>query len=1056
MRKLTCWLIANFFVFTLCLGQDIEISGRVIDSLGSPIANASVKVVNSKRGTTTDNNGNFKLRTSIGTRLLISSVGFDPQEFIAAPNLTATLSLRNNQLSEVVVTALGIRREKKALGYAVSTIGKKELEQRPEGDIARVLNGKAPGVNILNTSGLSGSGTNIIIRGVSSITGGATPLFVVDGVPFDAGTNSQRDFRFGNETSSRFLDLDPNSIESIDVLKGLSATTLYGEYGRNGVILITTKNGGGRRINKKAEVTVDQSFFVNNVANLPDYQDNWGGGIDQVATGAFSNWGAKITAPVTQIPHLYDRPEINGVFPQFKGALYDYKPYNSVENFYRTGLISSTSVNLAGSGNNVGYNMNYGYLDDEGFTPGNRLIRNNFGFGGNAKLSNNITASATFNYTLSDFKSPPTGYSTGSGAVNGSSAFGDLFYTPRTVDLMGLPYQNPVTGAAVYYRADNGIQNPRWTVENAFVRQRVNRTFGNAQLRYGIAKGLTLAYRLGYDRYTEDHMQAQNKGGSDGNVNGFYRTVRGINNIWDHTLIANYTTQINSDWSLNIDAGANSREDQYEQSGVTSTQQLVFGLLDHSNFISKSTLGDNFGTSLLDLDFAVNQQNIGVFAQAQVSHKEWLFMNIGARNSWTTALEKGNNSLLYPSVSVSFIPSSALSFLQTSKTINYLKFRAGYSTSASFPSPYTTRPVLDILNSQFVTSNGTVINSNRLSRRAPNPDLVPELISEIEFGTEMRFINNRASIDLTLYHRSSKDQILDQDLDPATGFDVKTINAGRLTNKGIELALGYAVVKSKSVTWQLDGNFTLNRSEVSEMPDEITQIVLAGFSNRGTIAKNGYPLGMLYGSYIPREAKTGDRIVDQATGYYKVSPDSKIIGDPNPDYRIVGISTLTVKGVSFRMQWDYTKGGDMYAITPQILVARGVTKDTDFDRTLSFIYPGVDPNGNKNTIQLPASTAFFDASLATDEQFIFDATVVRLREVALSYSIPQALLQKLPFGNVSLTVSGTNLFYKAPYFPKYTRFDPETSSLGVSSSRGFEYATAPSSRRIGASLRFTF
>ena len=1052
MRKLTCWLIANFFVFTLCFGQEVEITGRVTDSLGVPISNASVKVVNSKRGTTTDNNGNFKLRTSPGSRLQISSIGYDARELVAAPNLTVTLSLQNNSLNEVVVTALGIRREKKALGYAVSTVGKKDLEQRPEGDIARVLNGKAPGVNVLNTSGLSGSGTNIIIRGVSSITGPSTPLFVVDGVPFDAGTNTQSDFRFGNQTSSRFLDIDPNSIESIDVLKGLSATTMYGEYGRNGVVLITTKNGANRRVNKKAEITIDQSFFANNVANLPDYQDSYGGGIDLVATPAFSNFGAKITNPVTQIPHLYDRADVTAVYPEFAGALYDYRPYNSVENFYRTGLISSTSVNVAGSGNNVGFNMNYGYLSDEGFTPGNKLIRNNFGVGGNAKLNNNITASATFNYTVSDYKSPPTAYSSGSGAVEGPSAFGDLFYTPRTVDLMGLPYQNPVTGAAIYYRGDNAIQNPRWTVDNSFVRQQVNRVFGNAQLRYAIATGLNLSYRLGYDKYTEDQMQAQNKGGSDGNVNGFYRTTRGVNNIWDHTLIANYARQINNDWNVNVDAGINSREDTYEQSGVNSTQQLVFGLLDHSNFSSKSTVGDGG----VDLDWVTKQQNIGVFAQAQFNYKEWLFLNVGGRNSWTTALEKGKNSLFYPSVSLSFIPTSAMSALERSSTINYLKFRAGYSTSASFPPPYTTRPVLDIQSSQFVTANGTVVNSNRLNRRAPNPDLVPELISEIELGTEMRFINNRASIDITVYHRSSNDQILEQDLDPATGYDVKTINAGKLTNKGIEIAAGFAVIKNSNLTWQLDGNLTLNRSEVSEMPEEITQIVLAGFSNRGTIAQNGQPLGMLYGTYIPKETKTGERIVNQATGYYLVSPDSKIIGDPNPDYRLVGISTLTYKRFSFRMQWDYTRGGEMYAITPQILVARGVTKDTDFDRTLPFIYPGVDENGNQNEFQLSSSTAFFDGSLNADEQYIFDATVVRLREMSLTYSFPQTMLQKLPFGNVSITLSGTNLFYKAPYFPEYTRFDPETSSLGVSNSRGYEYATAPSSRRLGGSIRFTF
>ena len=316
----------------------------------------------------------------------------------------------------MVVTAQGIRREKKALGYAVASVDKKALELRPEADVVRLLQGKAPGVDILNSSGMSGSGTQIIIRGVNTITGTSTPLFVVDGVPFDASTNSQANFQYGNTTSSRFLDLDPNSIENINVLKGLSATTLYGELGRNGVVMITTKNGSSRRINKKMEITLSQSIFVNKVANLPEFQKSYGGGFEQsLGFAFFSNWGAKFKdapGPYDSVAHPYDRSALWAAFPEYRGAKYAYKPANSVENFFRTGLIRTTSVGLATSlGNNANLNANYTYMDDEGFTPGNRLIKNTFGLGGSVKLSNKFTFAGTFNYSITDFKSPPTGTS---------------------------------------------------------------------------------------------------------------------------------------------------------------------------------------------------------------------------------------------------------------------------------------------------------------------------------------------------------------------------------------------------------------------------------------------------------------------------------------------------------------------------------------------------------------------------------------------------------------------------------------------------------------------
>ena len=662
MRKIIYLLISVCLLTKLSSAQTVEASGRVVDSVGNPITGASVREVNTNNGTATDNRGFFRLATRPGARLAISYVGYTTREVAAEPN--ATIALNSNagaqSLTEVIVTALGIRREKKASGYAVSTISNKDIEQRPEGDIGRILNGKAPGLNVLNTSGLSGSGTQIVIRGISTITGtDVAPLFIIDGVPFDAGTNNPNNpavnFLYGNQTSSRFLDIDPNNIESVNVLKGLSATTLYGEFGRNGVILITTKNGSGRRINRKSEVTVTQSIFLNKVANLPEYTDMWGGGFNLLPSLAFSNWGAMFKAVPDSFDHPYSRAALNTAFPEYAGAKYAYQPYNSVEDFFRTGIVKNTSINIAGGGQNASYNASYAYLNDQGFTPGNDLTKNNFGLGGSVALNNQLNLSGTINYVITDFKTPSVGSSSGSSADAGVSVFGDLIYTPRSIDLMGMPYQNPLDGSTVYYRANNGIQNPRWTVENATTQQRVYRTFGNLQLRYQLLKGLTASYRVGVDNYNEQQNLRVNKGGVSGGpkyVNGLYRTVDATNTIWDHTGLLSFSRGLTPSWNLTVDGGVNYREDKYNQQGELSSGQLVFGIFDHSNFINHEVIGED-GVS--DLDYISQRKSLGVFGQATLGYRDFLYLNLGGRNSWSSTLERENRSLFYPNMSVSFI-----------------------------------------------------------------------------------------------------------------------------------------------------------------------------------------------------------------------------------------------------------------------------------------------------------------------------------------------------------------------------------------------------------------
>ncbi|TAL42292.1 MAG: TonB-dependent receptor [Chitinophagaceae bacterium] len=631
-----------------------------------------------------------------------------------------------------------------------------------------------------------------------------------------------------------------------------------------------------------------------------------------------------------------------------------------------------------------------------------------------------------------------------------------------------LPWENPLDHSSIYYRGNNDIQNPIWTVHNGFTGQKVNRLFGSMRIGYQLAKDLNISYRVGFDNYSDYNFLSQNKGGTVGDDliyrRGIHRTVTGINTIWDHTVLLDWAKRLSSSFRLNVDAGVNSNERQYSQSGERSTQQLVYGLFDHSNFI----VHDNFDEGGGDLDFKSRTLSLGAFAQGTLAYNEYVYLTVGGRNSWTSNLEDENRALFYPSASLSFIPTSAIEVLKGSKVLNYLKIRGGYSTSANFGFPYRTRSILNINTNVFEDRVGTVINTNSISNRLPNPNLKPELIGEIEVGIEAKFWNNRIGLDLTVYRRLSEDQILDRDLDPSTGYTVQSINAGKVSNKGIELGLELIPVRTKDLRWTLNGNFTLNRSMVSHLPDDIKQIVVDGFSNEGLFAINGQPLGVIQASYTTKlDPKTnlpstdpmnGLRIVG-TNGDYVASSSIGIIGDPTPDFKLSGISTLEYKGISFRMQWDWTEGGDMLAYTPGTLIGRGLTKDTEFDRLQGIILPGVQADGTPNTIQISASRAYFNnysGFFAMQDLITYDATVIRLREASLSYALPQSILKNTPIGGISLTLSGQNLWYNAPNFPKYVNFDPEVSSLGVSNVRGLEYLAGPTSKRFGASVRVTF
>ncbi len=1028
----------GLFMCAFAFSQERIIKGKVTSkATGEPLPAVSVLVPGTTIGTITEPDGNFTLTISGKPVLLFSLVGMKTLELRVGESNTYNVRMEADDanMEEVVVVAQGLSRDKKALGYAVSTISGDVVSQKPESDIGRLLAGKAPGVNIVSSNGISGSGTKINIRGFTSITGSTQPLFIVDGVPFNSATNLLTNFSDGNQTtSSRFLDIDPNNIQDIQVLKGLSATVLYGEQGRNGVILVTTKGGAGSKKNKPFEISAVQSLYGNEIASLPDYQYNYGNGSDNAYGAFYGNWGPSFGS-IDSIPHPYSN---RASFPEYQGKMFAYRPYKSVENFFRTGIISTTSLSMGASRDGLSYNGTFSYMDEQGFTPGNGLKKLNGGLGVTSNLSEKFTLSATFNYAQTQQVSPPVASGYGSGVTGGgSSVFADLFYTPINVDLMGFPWEDPITKGNAYYRGGGDMQNPRWTVHNVKHTNASRRFFGKTGLTYNVSKNFSLLYRLGLDTYTETQEIMYNKGGVQ-KPNGMYSTTNITNTIWNHDVIANYQQHLSDKVGITVTAGANAKTEQYQSNGLRSTNQLVYGLMAHPNF-----------TAVEQINNWMSQKNtMGVYGQATLDYDQYLFLNIAARNDWYSSLEKDYRSIFYPSASVSFVPTAAFSGLK-SDFLDYLKVRMGYGTSAKSPDPYSTRNILTTDARAFVDNGGVVHSTNSISNVLGNPNLKAELQQEYEAGIEAKLLGNRLGIDLTYFDRRTRDLITNMPLDPSTGYTSTMTNIGEISNKGVELGLTVVPVETRNFKWDAFINFYTYKSKVERLSTGLSEVIIAGFS--GSFAANyaiqGQPYGIIKATDFARDDK-GKPIIN-SNGDHTYTSDFVIMGDPNPDFTSSLINTFTYKGLSLGMQWEYRQGGDIYSMTAQTMLARGVTKDTDFDRSRTFILDGVDANGNPNTIQATASAVHYRA-------FFWDGTTFRLREISLAYALPQQWISKTPFKAVSIRLQGQNLWYNAIHFPKHVNFDTDQVGTGVGNGQGLDYLVGPSSKRFGGSISITF
>ena len=1070
--KLT-WLMTLFMalVMNFSFGQEKTVTGTVTTAEdGLPLPGATVLVKGTTRGTQTDFDGQYSITVSGGETLVFSYVGTKTAEIaVGADSVIDVRLVADNALEEVIVTAQNIKREKKSLGSAIGEVDGERLQSQPTSDVGNILRGEVSGLNITSTTGNPGAAPNIIIRGFTSISLSNQPLVVVDGIPIDGSTNADQANGFGFidniNQPSRLSDIDPNNIADVKVLKGLSAAVLYGAAGRNGVILITTKNGASPNAASKVEINVQTSTFFSD-PHLPDYQNEFGGGFDQTFGFFVSNYGPSFSATDPELfganfvgvengqtiirsplRGLGDQSLLNGIDINDR---YVYQPYQSVDNFFRTGVANNLSVSARGGDADASFTASFSHLTDQGFLPENNLIRNNASIGGKVKLSNKFTVSGSANFVTTRVKSPPISVSTGGNIGtfgNSSSIYSELLFTPRHIDLENLPFQ-AVDGRSVYYRAGNDIQNPNWTVRNARTGSDNIRVFGNIFLTYNFNDNHSLSIRSTADSFSENTFNGQNRGGTVAELTGFLNTQQNTSLILDNTLQYTGNFDFNENNNLQLIVGATSRYSSFEAFSQQSTNQLVFGVLKQFNFV------DQAATQVEQVE-----NILGLFTDATYSFNDYLYLNGSVRNDFTSTLEAENNSILYTGASVSFIPTDAFEGLK-GDFLNYFKARFGYGSSAGFPTPYATRNVLGSTPRGFIDQAGNVIAFNNGANRLGNPDLKPERIDELEVGLDFRLFN-RIGLNVSAFKRTTNDLITDRALDPATGFTVTRINAGQLENEGIEIDLDLDIIKSVEADgfrWGIRGNFYADEPIVTELPDGVDQIAIPGsqvFANGlANFAIAGQPYGVIQGIAIQRDDE-GNRIVNPADGLYLENPDISIIGDPNPDWVSTVSNSFSYKNFTLGFDFQYRHGGDIYGTTASTLLGRGAI-DIGVSRDATFILPGVLPSGAPNNLVLTSSELGFSVNGTTDELRIYDGTTIRLNLVSLSYKMPRRLLDKTPFGDITFTLSGQNLWYDAVNFPDGSNYDTNSSSLGVSNGFGIDYQAGPTARRYGFAVNLSF
>jgi len=1025
-------LLLPFILFA----QTRTVTGKIVDPEGKPIANASILIRSSRTGTSSQPDGSFSLNVPVNAKtLVISAIGWTGQEvdILGKSSVTISLALSDKTLSEVVVTSLGIVRDKRSLGYATQKLGGDQLADKGSVNLLNALEGKVSGVNITGASGSAGASVNINIRGITSFTRSNQPLFVVDGIPVSNDvdrTNGGPNGTLGdNQPANRALDIDLNNVESVNILKGPAAAVLYGSRAAAGAIIITTKKGGA---GGRSEIIASSSYSRQNVEGMPKTQDQYGQGTNGVYNPISANsWG----------PRFGSAPTVaNGLI--VSGAAVPYQAYpNNINEFWQTGTISDNSLLINGGDAKQNFTLSGGYLSQNGILPNTSLKRANVRFGGNTVFRNKIKlgGSITFTNTLQD----------GILGGNGSSALAVVLGLARSIDLTGFrtkgTYQNADGSNNWSITAQD---NPWFDAFNAPLTSNLTRFLGSVNVGYDLTPWLNINYRLGMDAYTDRRKQvfaptaARVPAGQDLESTIFRSELNG-----DLIITAHKNDLFVKDLNVTVLAGQNINQRRNQVVTVQADQLAIPG------FYNAST-GANFNIGSTETTNL--QRLLGYYGQLSFAYDSYLYLELTGRVDQTSTLPLNKNTFFYPSANAGFVFTDA--FKITSDILSYGKIRASIARVGSDANPY-------LLQNTYVktTYGNNVANFNfpfgavagfTQNNNIAQPALAPEFTTSYEVGANLGFWKNRASIDAAWFNTVSTSQIFNVGIPPSTGRQTKTVNAGRMTNKGIELLVTVTPIATNSFKWDVSGNFTKIVNKVTSIAPGITSFSIPGSAFIGSIPsiKVGQPYGVIIGGLIPRDSATGARLINPGTGVYATTIANQVLSNPNPDYTLGVTNTFKYKNLALGFTFDFTKGGQILSFTAATYKARGAWIETAKDREQPWILPGEILSGGKysrNNIQIPAQTYWGVMGGLQSEFNVYDATVFRMREISLGYDLPARITKGWHINYLRVSVFANNVFHVAPN----TFFDPEINTQGAGNIRGLDLQGAPNARTVGANLK---